>query len=359
MIALSVGLDERSYPIIIDNNLLEKVANELMTYPSIKKFAIITDSNIARLYGNTLLESLLAAGLKATMFPFPAGEKNKTIQTISALSSRLVQCGFDRHDGLIALGGGVTGDITGFLAAIYMRGIPFWQIPTSLLAQVDSSVGGKTGVDLPEGKNLIGVFYQPKSVFIDYATLTTLSQDEYLSGLAEVLKYGIIYDAEFFKFLDENRRKIIHKEFDVVEKMIGRCCQIKAEIVAGDEREGNIRRILNFGHTIGHAIESASEFKLSHGFSVSIGMYAAARLSHIKKMISLEDLQDIYNTLSAYGLPTEVPAYLNRGKIKTYLKNDKKVQDGRVHFVLLDGIGKFHITDEVTDTMIDTVLGNN
>ena len=356
MIEVSVGLGERSYPIFIASNCLATLATDLKERKIGKKYAIITDSTVASLYGDALFKSLREEGIQAKLFPFPAGEHSKNLTTLAALASRLVQSGFDRHDALIALGGGVTGDITGFLASIYMRGIPFVQIPTTLLAQVDSSVGGKTGVDIPEGKNLIGTFYQPKVVYIDPTTLQTLSKDEYLAGLAEVIKYGLIYDADFNDFLVEHRRKIIYLEYPFVEKMIQRCCQIKAAVVEADEKEGNIRRILNFGHTLGHAVESASNFKISHGFSVSMGMYAAAQISYLQKRISFEESQLIYSTLSTYGLPTEIPKNMNRAQIKAYLKNDKKSVGGRVFFVLLDGIGKYHITDDVSEAIIDTVL---
>ncbi len=226
MAEITVGLNERSYPIIIESGCLNRIAADLAARRIAKRYAIITDSRVAKLYGEQLLDQLVAAGISARLFPFPEGEKNKNMLTIAALASRLAQAGYDRHDGLIALGGGVTGDITGFLASIYMRGIPFVQIPTTLLAQVDSSVGGKTGVDIPEGKNLVGTFYQPKIVYIDCAVLATLAREELLSGLAEVIKYGIICDRQFFTFLSEYRRQILHLEGEAIARMIETCCRL-------------------------------------------------------------------------------------------------------------------------------------
>ena len=356
MAELTVGLNERSYPIIIESGCLNRIAADLAVRGIAKRYAIITDSRVVKLYGEQLLDQLVAAGIQARLFPFPEGEKNKNMVTIGALASRLAQAGYDRHDGLIALGGGVTGDITGFLASIYMRGIPFVQIPTSLLAQVDSSVGGKTGVDIAEGKNLIGTFYQPKAVYIDCAVLATLAREELLSGLAEVIKYGIICDSQFFTFLAEHRRQILHLEDEAIARMIETCCRLKADVVAKDEREGGIRRILNFGHTLGHAIEAASQYSLSHGFAVAIGMQLAAQLSVMKRRLSGGDAEQIYATISAYGLPTEVPPHLDSRRIKSYLKSDKKAVGGQVVFVLPDAIGSTYITDEVSERMIDAVL---
>lgn len=356
MAELTVGLNERSYPIFVESGCLGRVANDLAVRQVAKRYAIIADSRVTKLYGDQLLDQLLAAGISARLFPFPEGEKNKNMATITALASRLALAGYDRQDGLIALGGGVTGDITGFLASIYMRGIPFVQIPTTLLAQVDSSVGGKTGVDIPEGKNLVGTFYQPKAVYIDCTVLATLAREELLSGLAEVIKYGIIYDSQFFTFLGEFRRQILHLEPQAIMQMILTCCRIKAEVVAKDEREGGIRRILNFGHTLGHAIESASQYSLSHGFAVAIGMHKAAQLSVMKKRLSGRDAEQIYATISSYGLPVEVPGHLDRRRIKSYLKSDKKTVGGQVFFVLPDAIGSTYITDEVSERMIDAVL---
>ena len=357
MAELEVGLGERSYPIYIEEGCLVRVGKDLAQRKIGNKYAVVADDKVAKLYGSTLIESLEQAGIEATLFTFPEGEKSKTLQTVGTLASQLAQAGFDRHDALIALGGGVTGDITGFLASAYMRGIPFVQVPTTLLAQVDSSVGGKTGVDIPEGKNLVGAFYQPKAVYIDIELLKTLPEDELLGGLAEVIKYGIIRDREFFVFLEENRQEILDLNLDLIEKTIYRCCRIKAEVVAEDERDGGVRRILNYGHTIGHAVEGASDYSLIHGLAVSIGMVAAARLAVANNLLSEEESRDIYRILSAYKMPVEVPENLDRKRIKKYILTDKKAVSGNVFFVLTTKIGDTCITDEVTEQQIDKVLG--
>ena len=356
MTEVTVGLGNRSYSIFIERQGLERIGRDLARRAIGNRYAIIADMNVARLYGDRLLEIMLAAGHKARLFPFPAGEQSKNLGTVAALASRLAQAGYDRQDALIALGGGVTGDITGFLAATYMRGIPFVQVPTSLLAQVDSSVGGKTGVDLPEGKNLVGAFYQPKSVYIDIDLLQTLPREELLGGLAEVIKYGVIRDRAFFDFLEEYRRKIMQLDPEIVEKMIATCCEIKADVVAADEREGGLRKILNFGHTIGHAVEAASSFEIIHGMAIAIGMVAAGNLSVLKQTLSGQDNERIYSLISSYGMPVAVPAELNRQTIRRYLKTDKKAVGGNVCYILPDEIGSTYLTDEISDEMVDTVL---
>ncbi|MCI5144941.1 MAG: 3-dehydroquinate synthase, partial [Candidatus Electrothrix sp. AR3] len=251
-----------------------------------------------------------------------------------------------------------TGDITGFLASIYLRGIPFVQVPTTLLAQVDSSVGGKTGVDIPEGKNLVGTFYQPKAVYIDLNVLQTLPLEELRGGLAEVIKYGVIHDADFLSFLEKNREAVFNLDHQVITKIIARCCEIKAWVVEEDEREGGLRRILNFGHTIGHAVEAASNFTLIHGQAVAVGMCAAAELAVKTGCLAPEDAQTIRSLIISYGLPTDIPDNLDRKRIKKYLLNDKKTIGGRVFYVLPEIIGQVKITDQVAEKDVDTVLIN-
>ena len=301
--------------------------------------------------------SLKKAGVDAELLIFPHGEAHKTLQTIGDLAGKLARLGFDRQDALIGLGGGVAGDIAGFLASSYMRGIPFVQLPTTLLAQVDSSVGGKTGVDIPEGKNLVGAFYQPRAVFIDISVLQTLPRQELLGGLAEVIKYGVIRDAEFFHFLEDNRQGILDLDPDLIKKTVHTCCRIKSAVVSEDEREGGMRRILNFGHTIGHAVEGASDYTLIHGLAVSIGMVAAARLAVLNDLLSQDDCNTIINILKAYDMPTQVPKTLDRVRIKRYLLTDKKTVGGKVFYVLPTSIGKTVITDKVTEQQVDQVLG--
>ncbi|MDR3629412.1 MAG: 3-dehydroquinate synthase [Desulfocapsaceae bacterium] len=356
MIHLQVGLEERSYPIFIEEGCLQRVGPDLAERKIANRYCVVADNYVAELYGDRLMGSLADAGLPAELITFPRGEANKTLQTVGALASRMAGKGFGRKDGLLALGGGVTGDITGFLAASYMRGIPFIQIPTTLLAQVDSSVGGKTGVDIPEGKNLIGAFYQPKAVYIDMQVLSSLPREELLNGLAEVIKYAVIRSEEFFDFLQRHHEKILNLDVAVMEEMIHTCCSIKAEIVAADEREADFRRVLNFGHTIGHAVEAASAFAIPHGYAVAIGMVAVSRIAMAKGLLAEEEFSLIRSIIQKFGLPTEIPGDLSRDAIKSYLLTDKKTVSGRVYFVLPTSMDRIIITDEVTDQQIDNAL---
>ncbi len=354
---LHVGLGDRSYPIIIADGCLHQIGEGLRARKIGKRYGVVADDKVAGLYGDVVIQSMQKAGIEAELLIFTHGEANKTLQTIGQLAGKLASRGFDRQDALIGLGGGVAGDIAGFLASSYMRGIPFVQLPTTLLAQVDSSVGGKTGVDIPEGKNLVGAFYQPKAVYIDISVLQTLPRQELLGGLAEVIKYGVIRDQGFFHFLAENRQGILDLDPELIKKTVHTCCQIKATVVAEDEREGGIRRILNYGHTIGHAVEGASDYTLIHGLAVSIGMVAAARLAALNDLLPQEDCATIINILREYEMPIEVPKNLDRGRIKRYLLTDKKTVGGRVFFVLPTEIGKTVITDKVTEAQVDQVLG--
>ncbi len=356
MLKLNVGIEERSYPIYISSGGLAEVGSQLLQGAFAERYAIISDTTVAKIYGQELLDSLAEAGIKAQLFPFTAGEQSKNLQMVGALASRLVAAGFSRKDGIIGFGGGVSGDLAGFVAATYMRGIPFIQIPTTLLAQVDSSVGGKTGVDLPEGKNLIGAFYQPRAVYIDIELLRSLPEQEFLGGLAEVIKYGVIYDRDFFSFLHKSKEKIFAFDRDTLLSMISRCLTIKAEIVAADEKEGGLRRILNFGHTIGHAVEAASHYAIIHGLAVSIGMAAACRLAAVVGFLSSAEEQQIRSLLSGYGLPLEIPVELSREEIRGYLLADKKVVGGRIFYVLPTAIGAVDITDAVTEQQLVRVL---
>ncbi len=353
---LSVGLGERSYPILIQQGLLDDIGSRLHKNPFAKRYGIIADDHVASLFGERLLASLHSSDIQAEMITFARGEASKNLATVAELSSTLARMGFDRKDGLLALGGGVTGDITGFLAACYMRSIPFAQVPTTLLSQVDSSVGGKTGVDIPEGKNLVGAFYQPKAVFIDSQILRQLPQSELLNGLAEVIKYGVIYDRDFFKFLEMSRKDILALDLQVLEDVIARCCKIKAAIVEADEQESDLRRILNFGHTIGHAVEAASKYSLAHGAAVAMGMVAVSGLSVLKGILDPREKERIKNLINDFGLPVSIPQEYDRDIIKQYLLADKKTIGGRVFFVLPTKIGKVIITDEVEPQLIVKVL---
>jgi 3-dehydroquinate synthase len=353
---IQVGLGERAYPLIIREGGLSAVGSDLQRRGIGKRYVVVADEYVNSLYGENLLANLQQADLAAELLTFPRGEASKNLATVGDLASRLAQLGIDRKDALVALGGGVTGDLTGFLAAIYMRGIPFVQVPTSLLAQVDSSVGGKTGVDIPEGKNLIGAFYQPRVVYIDPKVLLSLPEEEMLNGLAEVIKYGVIYDADFFQFLAARREAVLQRDLDVLEEVIGRCCAIKAEVVAADEREADLRRILNFGHTLGHAVEAASGYGLAHGLAVAIGMIAAAELAVAMDLLPRSEADQLREVVTAYGLPAAIPQGLATEAIRGYLKTDKKTIAGRPFFVLPTRIGAVTITDQVPEELIEQVI---
>ncbi|MFZ5776435.1 MAG: 3-dehydroquinate synthase [Thermodesulfobacteriota bacterium] len=357
MNTIQVGLGDRAYDILINAGLLDGVGPDLRGLNIAKRFVVVADSRVAELYAARLLASLAGAGVAAELITFPHGEASKHLGTVAELASQLARLGIDRKDGLIALGGGVTGDITGFLAAVYMRGIPFVQIPTTLLAQVDSSVGGKTGVDIPEGKNLVGAFYQPRRVYIDSSVLRELPAEELLNGLAEVIKYSVIRDRSFFDFLSAQRQAILARELGVLEEVIARCCAIKAEVVAADEREADLRRILNFGHTIGHAVEAASDYRLPHGLAVGLGMVAVCELAVGKGIMSQGDAEAVRSLIAAYGLPVEIPAEYAPERLKGFLKTDKKTVAGRPFFVLPTAIGAVVITDDVDEALVDRVLG--
>jgi 3-dehydroquinate synthase len=352
---LQVGLGDRSYPIIIKQGLIDEIGSELQRNPFAKRYGIIADDRVAGLFGESLLASLKNNNIEADLITFAAGEGNKNLETVAELSSKLARLGFDRKDGLLALGGGVR-DITGFVAACYMRSIPFAQVPTTLLSQVDSSVGGKTGVDIPEGKNMVGVFYQPKAVFIDSGVLKQLPESEFRSGLAEIIKYGVIYDREFFKFLEMYKKEILGLNTQILEEVIAWSCKIKAAIVEADEKESDFRRILNYGHTFGHAVEAASDYKLAHGYAVAMGIVAVTELAVLKGILDERERDRIVRLLETFGLPTEIPAEYDRSLINQYLMTDKKIVGGRVFFVLPTKIGKVIITDDVESELIKKVL---
>jgi 3-dehydroquinate synthase len=353
---LTVGLGDRSYPIFIEDGIMENIGTDLAERNIASRYVVLSDDYVAKLYGATLMATLKEAGINAELLTFPRGEVSKNLQVFTDLSSKLAKMGIDRSSGIIALGGGVTGDLAGFIAATYMRGIPFVQVPTTLLSQVDSSVGGKTGVDIPEGKNLVGAFYQPKAVYIDTAVLTTLPVEELLGGVAEVIKYGVIYDFDFYCFLEKNLDAILELNPVVIQEMIRTCCSIKAEVVAEDEREAGLRRILNFGHTIGHAVEGASDYSLIHGNAVAIGMVAALRLAVSSGLCKRKEAGRVATLIHAFGLPTEIPEGMDIERIKAYIKTDKKSVAGSVFYVLPTTIGKVIITNELTTEQVDAVL---
>lgn len=356
MSEVKVNLAERSYHIKISTQWLGKLGEALRDVIPEEKILVISDKQVARLYGDAVLEVIRKAGFEAEIHAFPEGEKNKNLKTLETIYDILIENDYPRTCSIVALGGGVPGDAAGFAAATYMRGVHYVQIPTSLLAMVDSSVGGKTAVNHKLGKNLIGSFYQPELVFIDTAFLTTLAEDEFRSGLGEVIKYGIIRDADFFSWLSDEIENLCNGDSDVLEQMVTRCCQIKADIVSQDERESGIRAILNFGHTFGHAIEALTGYgHYRHGEAVAIGMIAASRVALVMDMIGDIDVQMIWQIIVKSGLPYRI-GDLEPEEILKRMKKDKKVKGGKIRYVLPARIGKVVIRDDVPDKFILKVL---
>lgn len=328
-----------SYEICIGNNILDRMGLVIQKRNCADRYIVISDSTVSALYGDAFMAILREVNLTVDLIEFPAGEKSKDINQVLSIVQQLIALGADRNSALIALGGGVTGDIAGFVASIYMRSIPCIQVPTTLLAQVDSSIGGKTGIDLPEGKNLLGTFSQPKMVLTDLHFLDTLPGREFNNGLAEIIKYGIVDDLELFQLLENGVGDIKKRNAELLATIVGRSCRIKKEIVEMDEHDRGLRRILNFGHTIGHAVESASDYTISHGNGVSIGMIGAARISEKLNYLATNDRERIETLISTLGLLDHIPEAVEPSAILSRMKMDKKKKGDAINFVLLKKLG--------------------
>lgn len=315
---------------------------------SARRICIVTDSHVEKLYGEELKKILEEKCKKVCLYAFPAGEENKNLDTVKKVYEYLINEQFDRKDLLIALGGGVVGDLTGFVAATYLRGIDFVQIPTTLLAQSDSSIGGKTGVDFDGYKNMVGAFNMPKLVYMNVSCLTTLEGRQFFSGFAEIMKHGLIKDSEFYIWLIDNMYEICERDLNVLQEMIMRSCNIKKLVVEKDPTEQGERALLNFGHTIGHAIEKAKNFQLYHGECVALGCVAAAFISWKKGMLSMDEYYEVRDMFVPFYLPITVDG-ITPEEIVALTKSDKKMQSGNIKFVLLKRIGKAVIDDTVTD----------
>lgn len=342
MDTLSVNLAGRSYPIHIGSGILSVLGEFLrQQHFPVGRVGVVTDSHVGRHYREPVVGWLRSAGFRPVVIEIPAGEEHKNLAWLTFLYDKLVEERLERNSPLLALGGGVIGDLTGFAAATFRRGVPFVQIPTSLLAQVDASVGGKTAVNHPSGKNLIGAFYQPRLVVIDVETLKTLPQREFLSGVAEVIKYGAILSPELFALLEEELPALLGQEPSLLASIIKTSCQLKALVVEEDETEGNYRAILNFGHTMGHAIESATNYKtFLHGEAVALGMVFAARLSQQRGVCRHATRDRVLRLIRAAGLPVEIPQNIAPEHLRIGIQADKKVTDGKVKFVCLEDIGR-------------------
>jgi 3-dehydroquinate synthase len=354
-----VELGDRSYPIYAGNDLLSKT-NLLAENIRSKQLMVVSNTTIAPLYLEKLMQSLqglASEGLEINSVILPDGEQYKTLDAVNDIITALLGKRYSRNCCLLALGGGVVGDITGFAAACYQRGVDYIQLPTTVLAQVDSSVGGKTGVNHAAGKNMIGAFHQPRAVIADTSVLETLDDREVSAGFAEVVKYGLIRDAKFFDWLEDNIEKLLNRDADALAYIIEQSCNNKAEVVAEDEMESGIRAILNLGHTFGHAIETGLGYgKWLHGEAIALGMLMAADLSHRMGWVS-EDITDrIEKMLVKLNLPVALPDDLDPEKMRELMSVDKKAKDGMLFLILLKGIGEAVVTDEFNEDLLMETL---
>jgi len=351
-----VNLGPRSYTINIGTGLLDQLADSVRSSGLTGRIALVTDTNVLPLYGEKARQILSDAGFTAGLYEIAAGEESKSLDRVADLCRKLLIDELDRTSGVIALGGGVVGDIAGFVAATYMRGIPYVQVPTTLLAQVDSSIGGKVGVNLPEAKNIVGSFYQPRAVIIDPGTLRTLPEREFRAGLAEVVKYGVIADADLFNLVESGFEAILAQDHDILEKVVGTCCRIKAGVVERDEMERGERAILNYGHTIGHAIEAAGGYdRFLHGEAIAVGMNGAALIAAELGLTDEDFVSRQVRALRSIGLPTgwsDLPVT----KVFAALKMDKKKSAGTLRFVLPCKPGRVAIREGVDEGLVNRVL---
>ncbi len=345
---LTVKLGERSYDIKFGRGIANQAGRFCSDLDMGNHVAVVSNPTVWKYWGKPIFESLTAAGFTVHKVEIPDGESFKNNESLNIIYDFLIEEGLDRQSFLVALGGGVIGDITGYAASTFLRGIPFIQIPTTLLAQVDSSVGGKTGINHRLGKNLIGAFYQPRLVIIDSSMLDTLPEREYLSGLAEVVKYGVVCDGRFFQFLESSVEKLLSRDSDCVLETVRKCCELKASVVERDEREGSYRAVLNFGHTFAHAIEKLTEYsQFLHGEAVAIGMVHSAKLSESKGYASAEDTMRIVSLLKSLHLPTEFTGF-SSDDYRSVMLRDKKVREGGINFVFNKGLGN-SLIERVTD----------
>ncbi|HYG22240.1 MAG TPA: 3-dehydroquinate synthase [Verrucomicrobiae bacterium] len=358
MRSVNVPLGNRRYEIAIGPKLIQELGPRCQKLSLGRRCAVISDTNVAPLFASAAQRSLAKAGFDPVLITVPAGETAKALRVVERCYEELAKHRLERKSFIVALGGGVVGDLAGFVAATYLRGIPFVQVPTTLLAHVDSSVGGKVGVNLKAGKNLVGAFHQPKLVLCDIQTLKTLPEREFRSGLAEVIKYGIIYDAELFMLLERNLPKLLKRNPGTLSEVIARCCEIKADVVVQDEKEGGLRAILNFGHTVGHGLEAISRYgKYLHGEAISIGQVAAAEISARQNGLPSDDVRRIRSLFEKAGLPTQVKLTASeRRQLFDAMRLDKKVSAGEIQFVLAERIGKVVWGKRVEQTAIQMAL---
>ena len=356
---ITVNLPQDSYQIAIASGSLNQIGTQIAKLSLGRKVLLVSNPEIFSYYGETAIASLKASGFEVYTHLIVAGEARKTLQSVSQIYDVAFKNRFERSSTFVALGGGVIGDMTGFAAATWLRGVNLVQVPTSLLAMVDAAIGGKTGVNHPQGKNLIGAFYQPKKVIVDPDVLKTLPTREFRAGLAEVIKYGIIWDAELFARLEQAPAIDSWARIDsqLLQTILVRSAQVKANIVSKDEKEAGLRAILNYGHTIGHAVESLTNYqRFVHGEAVAMGMVAAGKIAASMGNWSDTEAQRQDELIEKARLPLTIPSQLNRQEIITALQSDKKVKAGKLHFVLPAEIGLAAITDKVTTKVIKTAI---
>lgn len=352
---IEVKLPANKYEVLIGSHLLPNIGSKMKELGLQDKAVIISNPVVNQYYGDIVKNSLEAAGFKVAIMEVPDGEDQKSLQQAGKLFEFLSEIQAERKTPILALGGGVIGDLAGFVAATYMRGVPLVQLPTSLLSQVDSSVGGKVAVNHGRLKNNIGSFYQPEMVITDISTLRTLPMQELENGLAEVIKYGIIRDVELFALIEANVEKIKLVDEQMLEDVVSRCVSIKAAIVEQDERDLGLRNVLNFGHTIGHAVETVSDFAISHGRSVAIGMVAASVISQRMGLLAETDLERIQSVIKRVGLPVKIPG-LDIRRMAEAMEHDKKKVGGKIRMVLARGIGETFIREEVDASMVEQAM---
>lgn len=354
---LHVALPQNSYDVWIGERLIEMLSPFLAAGKRYSRALIVSDRNVGKLYQESLLTVFRKAGIPTDTYCIPPGEISKSLAEAEKIYTRAIETGLDRQSVIVALGGGVVGDLAGFIAATYMRGISFLQVPTSLLAQVDSSVGGKVAVNHSRGKNLIGAFYQPEGVFIDLSMLDTLPEREIYTGLGEIVKYGVIYDGDFFQYLENNAAKILRRERAVLEHIVFRSCEIKATVVSQDEKESGLRQILNFGHTLGHAIEKETGYvRYNHGEAIAAGMMGAAYISAFLGLIDASAVKRLAALLERLHLPVAVQG-CDADNIYADIFHDKKTVRGKVNWILMENIGRVAGFDNVPENIVKQAIG--
>ncbi|MBU0757839.1 MAG: 3-dehydroquinate synthase [Nanoarchaeota archaeon] len=350
------GKKIRAYDILIGENILSALPKYILQKHGARRILVITDTNVKRYHGKKMLESLEKEGIKADMIAFKAGERQKTRKTKEAIEDEMLKKGFGRDSLIIAFGGGVTGDIAGFVSATFNRGIPYIQVSTSFLAMVDSSIGGKTGVDTEFGKNLIGAFHQPSFVIEDFSFLETLPDVEFKNGLAEAVKYSIIFDQELFYFIEKYQKELLEKDAEVLKYVIGKCCYLKGAVIEKDEKETGLRQALNFGHTIGHAIEKTSQYSVLHGFAVAFGMVAEARIAVKTNVLDEQEFHRIFELIKGLDIFDSTNTNFDIDAMIGAMTLDKKSIVGKNRIVIVEKVGKvkkknrqysFHVDEKI------------